>query len=868
MSNSTMNKEFDVIVVGAGFAGLYMLHKLRQQDMSVKVLESAGGVGGTWYWNRYPGARCDIISIDYSYSFDANLQKEWQWKERYATQPEILAYLNHVAERFDLYRDIQFDTKVTAARWDEDIARWHITTNEGVTLRCRHYIMASGCLSVPKEVEFDGLNQFAGEVYMTGRWPHETVDFTGKRVGVIGTGSTGIQVIPEIAKQASAVTVFQRTPNFSIPAHNGPLAADLIAEFERDPQAYREAARNSSIGVPGEMSQDSAMAVSEEERQKRYKKMWQEGTLFGLFSAFGDVIFNPLSNEAAANFVRDKIRATVKNPETAATLCPTDYPFLTKRPCLDSGYFETFNQAHVNLVDLGKDPIQGITSAGIKTASGEHTFDALVFATGFDAMTGAIVNVNIRGRAGITLADEWLSGPKTYMGLTVAGFPNFFMITGPGSPSVLSNMMVSIEQHVEWIADCLKYMADNDYQTIEATPTAETAWGIHVNDAANLTLYPQANSWYMGANVPGKPRMFLPFIGGVGAYRRACNDIVAGGYLGFHLKGAGGETRNDGIVRPFRPDVQMVLEILGGAGLPPLESLDAEGLRSVMAGLREQSPPGPEVGAIVDGTYAGAAGDLAYRLYRPATEGPHAVVLYFHGGGWVIGSHDSDDPFCRDLCVKSNALIVSCDYRHAPETRFPGAVEDAVAALNWISTQAKSLGGIPGKLAVMGWSAGGNLAAVVAQHARDHGGPTLAGQVLITPVTDSDFSRPSYEQHALGPVLSSELMFKFWDAYTNPADRSDPRVAPMRASNLLHLPPALVVTSQFDPLHDEGVAYAEAMANAGVAVRSLDCRGHIHTSFSMVDMVLSGAEVRTEMASALKGFFDGQRMTYTTSCWR
>jgi len=855
MSANEQNSAFDAIVVGAGFAGLYMLHKLRGQGLSVRVLEAAGGVGGTWYHNRYPGARCDIISIDYSYSFDADLEKEWQWTERYATQPEILAYLEHVTDRFDLRNDIQFDTRVAEAAWDNATSTWHITTDDGSTITCRYYIMATGCLSVPKDVDIDGLDRFEGEVYFTSQWPHEPVDFSGKRVAVIGTGSSGIQCIPEIARQAAALTVYQRTPNFSIPAHNGPLELERIAEFEKDRAAYREAARNSFIGVPGELSQVPAIAVSEEERQARYEHMWQQGTLFDMFASFGDLIVNPASNETAADFVRGKIRSIVEDPDTAETLCPEGYPILTKRPCLDSHYFETFNLPHVELVDLRRNPIASITAAGIETADGAREFDAIVLAIGFDAMTGAVVKANIKGRDGLTLADKWADGPRTYMGMTVAGFPNLFLITGPGSPSVLSNMVVSIEQHVEWIGDCVKFMTEQDYQVIEASPAAEEAWVTYVNDAGNYTLYPRADSWYMGANVPGKPRVFLPFIGGVDAYRRACNDIVAGGYVGFHLAGEGGAVTNDGIVRPFRPDVTAVLEILAAAGLPPLESMDAETLRAVMAGLREQSPPGPEVGEIVDGTYPGAAGEMAYRLYRPAGEGPHPVVLYFHGGGWMIGSQESDDPFCRDLCVRSGALIVSCDYRHAPENRFPGAVEDAVAALHWVAENAAALGGIPGQLAVAGWSAGGNLAAVVAQHARDHGGPALAGQLLVTPVTDSDFSRPSYAQNEMGPILSKELMEKFWDAYIDEADRTDPRVAPIRTADLSNLPPALVVTSQFDPLHDEGAAYAKALADAGVPSRHLDCRGHMHTSFSMVDMVLSGAEVRAEMANDLRSFF-------------
>ncbi len=857
---SIRKPDLDVIVVGAGFAGLYMLHRLRELGLSARILEAADGVGGTWYWNRYPGARCDILTVDYSYSFDRALQTDWTWSERYARQSEILAYLNHVADRFDLRRDIRFETRVTEAAWDDDAGLWRIATDGGDVLTCRHYIMATGCLSVPKDNEFDGIEAFKGEVYSTGRWPHREVDFTGKRVAVIGTGSSGIQVIPEVAKQAKSLTVFQRTPNFSIPARHGPVSEERLAKFAKDPDAYREEARYTRLGVPGEFSLEQTMTVREEERRRRYEHVWQAGELQPMFAQFGDTLFDRAANETLAEFVREKIRAIVKDPETAETLSPKDYPFASKRPCLDDGYFETFNQPHVSLIDLRKDPILKVSATGIETGSGLHEFDAIVLATGFDAMTGAVVRVNIKGRDGLTLKEKWAEGPETYLGLMTAGFPNLFLITGPGSPSVLSNMAVSIEQHVEFIADLLGDMREKGREVVEASPKAEEVWTRYVTDAGNLTLHVTANSWYMGANVPGKPRKFLPFIGGVDAYRRACNDVQANDWLGFNFRGTEGERRSDGIVRPFRPDVTALLEAMAEAGLPPLHQLPPPDLRALMTALGEQSPKGPQVGEIVDGTYAGGDGSpLAYRLYRPDTPGPHPLALYFHGGGWVIGSEQSDDPFCRDLCVRSDCVIVSCDYRHAPEARFPAAAEDSLAALKWIGENAERLGGAPGKLAVAGWSAGGNLAAVAAQHACDHGGPALSGQLLITPVTDSDFSRPSYSDNAAGPVLTRDLMDYFWDHYVDEAHRNDPRVAPLRAKSLADLPPAMVVVSEFDPLRDEGIAYAEAMRAAGVPVRLVVGRGHMHTSYSAVDVVLSGSEMRAEMADALSGFFEARR---------
>ncbi|MGR3782045.1 MAG: flavin-containing monooxygenase [Albimonas sp.] len=852
--------DLDVIVVGAGFAGLYMLHRLRRQGLAAKILESADGVGGTWYWNRYPGARCDILSVDYSYSFDKELQTDWQWSERYAKQSEILEYLNHVADRFDLRRDIRFETRVAQAAWDDAAGLWRIATEDGETLTCRHYVMATGCLSVPKDNEFDGIEAFGGEVYSTGRWPHREVDFTGKRVGVIGTGSSGIQAIPEIAKQAKSVTVFQRTPNFSIPARHGPVSDERIAAFRKDPEAYRQAARYSKLGVPGPVAMEQTKTVSDEERRRRYEHVWRTGELQPMFAQFADTLFDKAANDTMAAFMHEKIREIVDDPETAEALCPTDHPIASKRPCLDDGYYATFILPHVSLVDLRRDPIRGIAATGVETAGGLHEFDVIVLATGFDAMTGAVVRVDIRGRDGLSLKEKWADGPQTYMGLMTAGFPNLFLITGPGSPSVLSNMAVSIEQHVEMIDDLLADMKASGREVVEPSAIAEEVWTRYNDDAGNLTLHVTANSWYMGANVPGKPRRFLPFIGGVDSYRRACDDLKAADWMGLHFRGESGARPDDRIVRPFRPDVTAMLEAMAEAGLPPLHTLPPAELRATMAAVGEQSPKGPEVGEVRDGTFPGADGtELRWRLYRPDTPGPHPLTLYFHGGGWVIGSEVSDDAFCRDLCVRSNSLIVSCDYRHAPEARFPAAVEDALAALDWVAKEAQALGGAPGKLAVAGWSAGGNLAAVATQHARDHGGPALSGQLLITPVTDSDFSRPSYVENAAGPVLTRELMDYFWDHYVDPADRQDPRVAPIRASSLAGLPPAMVVVSQFDPLRDEGIAYAEAMKAAGVPVTLLVGRGHMHTSYSAVDVILSGAEMRAQMAEALDGFFEPRR---------
>ncbi|MEJ8823733.1 alpha/beta hydrolase fold domain-containing protein [Variovorax humicola] len=845
----------DVVVVGAGFSGLYMLHRLRQLGFSVRVLEAAGDVGGTWYWNRYPGARCDIPTTDYTYSFDPELEKAWVWSEKYATQPEILRYAQFVAERYDLRRDIDFDTRVVAARWDDAAARWHLRTDTGQHIACQFYVMASGCLSLPKTPDITGAERFKGEVYFTSRWPHDGVDFTGKRVAVIGTGSSGIQSIPHIARQASQLTVFQRTPNFSIPAGNGPVRPERRAPLEADREGYRHEARWSRAGVPNERTQIYGRYSTREVHRERFSAAWQSGELIPILSVFADQILFRDANAVVARMVHEKIREIVRDPQVAELLCPTDHAFGTKRPCLDTDYYATFNLPHVRLVDLRRHPIQSITETGIALADESMDFDAIVYATGFDAMTGAIVSVDIAGRDGLTLKQKWAHGPLTYLGLMTVGFPNLFTITGPGSPSVLSNMMVSIEQHVDWIADCLVRLRADGMAMIEPTQAAEAGWATHVNDCADITLYPTADSWYMGANVPGKPRGFLPYVGGVDAYRGACDEVAASDYLGFRRSGAQGTRCTDGVVRRLQPDVGMVLKMMADMKLPTFDSLSVNEARGLLQQLSSARPPGPSIGETVDGTLPGSAGPLQYRLYRPGSPGPHPVIVYFHGGGWVLGSHDSDDPLCRDLCHRSDALIVSVNYRHAPEARFPAAADDGLAAVRWVADHATELGGIPDALAVAGWSAGANVAAVTCQQVRDHGGPAIAGQLLLTPVTDCSMNTPSYVENAEGYVLTAPLMKWFWDHYADPADRPHPKASPLRAEDLSNLPPAFVVTCQFDPLRDEGIAYARALAAAGTPTRWITARGHTHTSLSMVDVVVSGERVRAEMADALRGFF-------------
>ena len=528
-------KQFDAVVVGAGFSGLYMLQRLRELGFTVRVYEAAADVGGTWYWNRYPGCRCDIESMEYSYSFDKELEQEWEWSERYATQPEILGYAGHVADRFDLRRDIRFETRVTSAVYDSDATRWTISTDRGDEVSTQFFVMAVGCLSASKKPEIPGLEHYRGSWYHTGHWPHEGVDFTGQRVGVIGTGSSGIQSIPLIAEQAAHLTVFQRTPNFSLPAKNAPLDPEYVRELKARYPSHRQDARESAFGVPSELPEKSALEVDPEERWETYRKGFDKGSLVGMVLSYNDLITSKEANDTAAEYVRHRIRDIVDDPEVAETLSPRSYPIATKRLCLDTNYYATYNRPNVTLVDLRQTPLVEITETGLRTSEQEYEFDSIVFATGFDAMTGALLAFPIEGRDGTLLRDKWADGPRTYLGVTTAGFPNLFVITGPGSPSVLSNMMVSIEQHVEWIGDCLVYLRDQGRDAIEATPDAEDYWVNHVNEVGDTTLFPTANSWYMGSNVPGKPRVFMPYIGGVGVYRQICDDVAAKGYEGFTI---------------------------------------------------------------------------------------------------------------------------------------------------------------------------------------------------------------------------------------------------------------------------------------------------------------------------------------------
>ena len=525
----------DAVIVGAGFSGLYLLHRLRKAGFSTRVFERGGGVGGTWYWNRYPGARCDVESLQYSYSFDEQLQQEWHWPEKFSAQPDILAYANHVADRFDLKKDIEFNTEVKVGCFDEKSSSWKITTSKGEKVTARFFIMATGCISTTQVPSIKGLNNYKGNTYHTGNWPHEEVNFAGQNIAVIGTGSSGIQSIPVLAEQANNLTVFQRTPNYSIPSQNEPMTNKYEQSWKDVYTARRKEMRYSAHGSLKDLNNVPALSVDEEQRQQLYSERWTIGGT-GFLGSFNDLLTNADANYTAAEFVRQQIKKIVEDQETAEILCPTTYPIGTKRICIDTGYFETYNRKNVKLIDISKRPIQRLVSNGIVANEQLYVFDSIIFATGFDAMTGSLFNVDIKGRKGIALRDKWNAGPKTYLGLMSASFPNLFMITGPGSPSVKSNMIMSIEQHVDLVTDTLLRMRSEGLSVVEPELAAENNWVEHVQEVANKTLFPRANSWYMGANIPGKPRLFMPYIGGVGVYREICEEIVADNYRGFKFE--------------------------------------------------------------------------------------------------------------------------------------------------------------------------------------------------------------------------------------------------------------------------------------------------------------------------------------------
>jgi len=522
----------EVIIVGAGFGGVYGIYRFLKDRRDVKCLEAADDAGGVWYHNRYPGARCDVLSIDYSYSFSKELQDEWVWSERYAPQEEILRYIHHVIERFDLRRHIVFNTRVTGMKRDDGTGLWMLETGGGKRYTARFVVLATGPLSAPKDADFPGIDQFRGEIYRTSNWPHRPVSFEGKRVGVIGTGSSGVQSIPVIAQSAAHLTVFQRTPVFAVPARNAPLPSEELAAVRARYQQYRAELKSGFAANYMATTGKRAAEFDPEAQRRILDDLWQEGGL-GIVSIFTDVLFDPQANRIVADYVRARIRAQVRDPTVAERLLPTGYPIGTKRPCLETGYYQAFNQPNVTLVDLRETPIERITSNGIQTSREHHDLDVLVLAIGFDALTGALTAIDPVNGRGVHLKQVWKDGARNYLGLSIAGFPNLFMVAGPGGTSVFGNVISVDEENIDWIADCIGWLEQHGHEAIEATSAAEIAWTDHVAEVGSHTLFPQTDSWYMGANVSGKKRGLLPYIGGFSTYVAKCKEVAANGYEGF-----------------------------------------------------------------------------------------------------------------------------------------------------------------------------------------------------------------------------------------------------------------------------------------------------------------------------------------------
>jgi cation diffusion facilitator CzcD-associated flavoprotein CzcO/acetyl esterase/lipase len=852
MTSSHSHVDVDAIVIGAGFAGLYAVHRLRNlHGLRVQGLEAGSGVGGTWFWNRYPGARCDIESVNYSYSFDEQLQQEWTWSERFAAQPEILAYLEHVADRFDLRRSFRFDARVTSTVWDETTSTWTVTTEDGATCTARFVLGAVGALSTPKELEFPGLDTFEGRVLATHHWPAEEVDLTGLRVGVIGTGSSGLQVIPKLAEHAGHLTVFQRTPNYAAPLCNRPTDPEEERQVKANYQELREQSRAAFLGCPYEApAAPSALMATLEQRREVYDRYYDTGGFRLVVSTYGDLLFNEQANETISDYLRERIRGRVQDPEVAELLCPTDHPYATKRAPFETDYYETFNRPNVDLVDLRSAPIQEVTARGVRTADREVELDVLVLATGFDAFTGSLSKLGIVGRDGRMLDESWADGPRTYLGFMAPGFPNLFTITGPQSPISLYNNPLAIEDHVELASTAIQHILDAGQTTLETTPEAAALWGTVVAGLAEQTLLPKANSWYMGANVEGKPRQCMLFIGGAPLYRLMCDLVVAGGWSGFARDGASLPVPD--LLR-IDPAVLMLVGGMMAQGAKALEDCTVEEIRATLETFVGLQLPPREVARVVDTTYPGPGGDQPARIFVPDAEGPLPVVVWLHPGGWVGGSLAIVDSPCRALADDLGAIVVAAGYRLAPEHPFPAAPDDVLAAVRWVGETIGEHGGDPDRIAIAGESAGGTLATVTAQRVRDEGGPRLVAQALVYPPVDPRADTPSRKEWAKAPILTTAALDMMWGAYLgSPDNAASPLAAPARATDLACLPPALILTVEADPSRDEAEAYGQALSGAGVPTEVLRFDGLIHATYSMSAMVPRAAELHQALVTFLR----------------
>lgn len=841
-----MSTHHDLIFIGAGFAGIYAVHRFRDQmGLDVQGFDAASDVGGTWYWNRYPGARVDIESVHYSYSFSEELQQEWSWSEKFAAQPEILRYLNHVADRFDVRRSIRFDTRIVSVRWDDDRDLWEVTTESGEVHTARWFVSCAGTLSVPKAPEFPGVEDFEGQVLMTGRWTSDH-DLSGKRVGIVGTGSSGIQAISEISKIASELTVFQRTPNYATPIGNHPTDPATEQADKRRYAEIREASRNHFLGVPYSDVQPSALAVSPQERRRVFEDRWERGGFRLFIDSFNDILFSQEANDTVTDFIREKIHERVEDPGVAELLCPKDYPYGTKRPPLETDYYEAYNRDGTRLVDVKANPIETVTAKGLRLADGtEYEFDVLVLATGFDASTGPLLAMNVSGRDGLALTDAWADGPQTYLGFTVSGFPNFYMVTGPQSPSVLYNMPLAIEDHIDLAADMIEHMRSHGHAVMDTTEQAQDQWVTETNAVAEMTLLPESQtSWYMGANIPGKPRRALVYLGGAPRYRAICDNVQQNGWRGYAFAADTAGLATAPSARALDPSVMFFVEALKQQEFPGFRAVGVEGAREVIEGFTEFQKPKQPVASVADHAY-GPDPQQRLRIHRPDDDGSHPVLVMVHGGGFVAGGLDVADETARDLCNRTGAVVVTVTYRRAPEHRFPSAHDDVLAALEWVQGHIAEHGGDPDRIVLCGDSAGGQLALAAARSGRT---PRLAGLLLVYPLVDPAAETESRREFAEGHVIELDDLAWFGEQYvSSPADLADPRLAQM-GGTFDDLPPTLVLTAECDTLRDEGEALVDAMAAAGVDARAQRFGGLAHGVFWLSLAVPRCAEMREAAA--------------------
>jgi cation diffusion facilitator CzcD-associated flavoprotein CzcO/acetyl esterase/lipase len=845
------NTDVDVVIVGAGFSGLYATHRLRNvEGLSVQCFEAGEGPGGVWYWNNYPGARCDFESIYYSYSFDEELQREWRWTERFAAQPEILSYLNHVADRFDLRRSFRFNTRVTSAVWDDETKRWTVGTDDGAVTTARFFVNAAGAFGTSKKNDFPGQEDFTGTVLHTGRWPASGVDLDGKRVAVIGTGSTGIQVIQTIAPQVAELTVFQRTANFACRLGNRPLTDEDREQAVADFATIRDVSRTIMSGAPYPRALRSALMDTPEERAKVYDEYYNGGGFRMLNSTYYDLLFNAEANKTAADYIRDRIRERVRDPQVAELLCPNDHPYGVKRATFESNYYEAFNLPHVHLVDARTNPIVRITDKGIETTAKEYEFDVIVLATGYDVGAGALTQMGVVGRDGRKLADQWAEhGQRAYIGTVTEGFPNLFHINGPQTAAALYNNPLSIEDSVDFIAELIGYINEHGYSAAEASAAAEKRYFDLVCEVGDATLIPTAVTWYMGDNIPGKKRAPLALFTGAPMARAIQAEVKAAGYGGFVFDGE--ERPITGLIRLHGSAVFFLAGMMN-MGAKPLEECTLEEARAAMESFKFMQLPVPDDVDIRDVRYPTGGSERTVGLYRPPVEGPLPVVVFLHGGGWIGGSLDMYDEPCATLARRVGALVVAPDYRLAPEHPFPAAVDDTVAALRWAADHISEYGGDPERIVVAGESAGANLATVAARRLRDEGGPALRAQVLITPPVDFLAETESRRQFANGPILSMEAAERMGAIYLgDPANALSPDASPARAADLSELPPTLVVTMEIDPSRDEAEDYARALADAGVSTVCRRIDGLFHTTFELSAAIPRAAEIHAAIAEFL-----------------